>query len=155
MLWLVPKKIKVYEALGTLADGRLEINENSAKSYSSSRNKFYTVCYDPSLNSIMCNDNSSYYIGTLGYPAIAFLMIKGILPYNPEYASWFKGIAWKDLNTQFKNDFSKTEEFVLNLISSKGGNIEELSFYASSVLDSIKQLGLSKLGSPVKPPLGY
>ena len=74
MRWKNPPKIKVYEALGCIADNRIEVNENEAKVYSSSREKYYTVKYD--RNSIMSNDNGSYWVGYLGYPSIALLMKK-------------------------------------------------------------------------------
>lgn len=45
-LWLQPPIIKVYEALGALADDRIKVKGNTAKVYSSSGNKFYTVTYD-------------------------------------------------------------------------------------------------------------
>lgn len=86
MIWNLPPKFKFYEALGVLADNRLEIIDNmgenlfedsnsiiEAKSYSSSRNKFYVIKYDQSQNLIMTNDNLTWYKDLLGYPAISLL----------------------------------------------------------------------------------
>jgi len=70
-IWKQPPIIKVYEALGSIADGRITVEGNTAKIYSSSGNKFYEVTYDPDTSSIMCNDNGSYWAGYLGYPAIS------------------------------------------------------------------------------------
>ncbi len=153
--WSMPSRCKIFEALGTISDKRLEFEGGSAKCYSSSRRKFYTITYDPSKNAIMCNDNSSYYVGSLGYPAIAFLMMKGVLKYDPKHAELFKDIAWKDMNQKFKNDFSKTEEQVLNLASLRGGNRQELLEYANKTLEYIKALNLQMLGARIKPPEGY
>ena len=38
--WKHPPIIEVYEALGAVADGRIELTQNEAKIYSSSGNKF-------------------------------------------------------------------------------------------------------------------
>ena len=70
MKWEHPPIIKIYEALGAVADNRVELSENTAKVFSSSGNKFYDVSYDRDSNSIMTNDNGSYWKGYLGYPAI-------------------------------------------------------------------------------------
>lgn len=92
MRWKNPPIIKIYEALGCIADDRLEINGTKGKVYSSSRKKFYSIRYDSETNSIMCNDNGSYYIGYLGYPAIAYLMKIGELDFSKEYSNSLKGI---------------------------------------------------------------
>lgn len=50
---------KIYEALGAVFDGRVEIDGNRAKVYSSSGNKYYDVGVDPDKNAIMANDSGS------------------------------------------------------------------------------------------------
>ena len=111
-IWKLPPLIKVYEALGCLADGRIEIENNSARVYSSSIGKYYPGTYDPEINAIMCNDNGSYWQGYLGYPAIAYLLSTGIIPYSPVLANLLKDIKWKDLNTQYKTIGSKPNNIV-------------------------------------------
>ena len=96
-IWNLPPKIKVFEALGAIADGRVSIKGNKAKVISSRGNKEYEVIYDPSKNAITSNDNGSMLKGYLGYPAIAFLMLKGKLSFDENYAKLLKNIAWKDL----------------------------------------------------------
>jgi hypothetical protein len=112
MKWKQPPIIKIYEALGTVVDARINVSHNSAKVMSSSGNKYYDVLYDEDKNAIMSNDNSSYWQGYIGYPAIALLLAVGALPYNADMASLLKGIAWKDVNQRFKNDFEKTLEYI-------------------------------------------
>ena len=109
MEWKVsPKRKHVYEALGCIGDKRIGLDlADGAKVYSSSGNKFYTVNYSSKDNSIMCNDNTSYWTDTLSYPSIALLMIKGIISHNSVFAEWLKGIKWKDINQKFKNDYQK------------------------------------------------
>ncbi len=152
MKWKLPHISKVYEALGAIADGRVEVTGNTAKVYSSSRNKFYEVTYDPAKNSIMSNDNSAYWKGELGYPAIALLMQLGVLPYDKNIAGSLKGIAWKDINQKHKNDFDKTVEGVLQNLGQDADKVSEL---CDRVLAEIGRLDLAYLGSKQKPPAGY
>ena len=69
MKWLVPPRIKVFEALGCIADGRISVEDdfklknsslttlglNVAKVFSSSKGKFYTVTWSQENNAIMSN----------------------------------------------------------------------------------------------------
>jgi len=149
MRWKVPPDIKVYEALGCIADGRIEVDGDSAKVYSSSRKKFYTVKYDSSKNAIMANDNGSYWVKYLGYPSIALLMVKGVLP--SDGADVLKGVKWKDLNVAHKNDFEKTKEEVLSSVADP----ERLRHIVDDIMDRIAFLHLELLGRLVRPPSGY
>lgn len=151
--WQIPPMIKTYEALGAIADERIEMAKNTAKVWSSSGNKFYTVEYDPDKLQIMVNDNGSYWKGYLGYPAIAFLMNKGLLPYNEKIALLLKGVRWKDLNHKFKNDFDKTTSHIFSTFTSE--EKIDAGEFAKQVLNEITQLGLSLLGKKKKPPVGY
>lgn len=153
MKWKNPPIIKIYEALGAVADGRVEISGGTAKIYSSSRNKFYDVNYDPAKKAIMTNDNGSYWKGYLGYPAIAFLMKTGVLSYDEAVASLLKDIAWKDINQKFKNDFEKTLNYILS--SKPDEEKENLKKLIDKISDEIKNLNLSYLGKKVLPPVGY
>lgn len=153
MQWEHPTIIKIYEALGAIADGRVEMLGNSAKVFSSSGNKFYGVQYDPSTRSIMANDNASFFRAYLGYPAIAFLMLKGELSYSPEVAAMLKGILWKDLNQQFKNDFGKT---LVHIMESKSAQVgEEIQREVARIDQELRTKVYYHLGKKSQPPVGY
>ncbi len=153
--WKLPPKIKIYEALGCIGDGRINVNGNSAKVMSSSGNKTYIVTYDNESNSIMANDNGSFWQGYLGYPSIAFLMAKGVVDCNKKMAKALAGIPWKDINTKFKNDFAKTENQVLEILSGKGFDKNEISVEINDIYLSLEKLKLGFYGKKTKPPLGY
>jgi len=153
MKWKHPPITKIYEALGTVADGRMEVSDLKGKVYSSSRNKFYDVEYELESGSIMSNDNASYWHGYLGYPAIAFLMRIGVLSYSEEMGHILKGVAWKDINQKFKNNFEKALEFVLSTKTEK--ERKDLASFVKMVDEEIKELDLSMLGAKRKPPQGY
>ncbi|OHB18185.1 MAG: hypothetical protein A2749_00880 [Parcubacteria group bacterium RIFCSPHIGHO2_01_FULL_45_26] len=171
MKWKLPHISKVYEALGAIADHRLELLSRraaklgvmEARVYSSSRNKFYDVAYDASKNAlrpgsrqaIMSNDNSAYWKGELGYPAIALLMQLGVLPFDSKIAESLKSIAWKDINQKHKNDFDKTGLEVEGIAEAHGCPKEKLQKFSNEVLTKIEKLALVSLGPKQKPPAGY
>ncbi len=149
--WKTPPVIKAYEALGAIADGRVQaIDRQSARVSSSDGTKEYGVSYDSGKNAIMANDNGSYWVGYLGYPSIAFLMTLGVLPYDEEVAQSLKGIAWKEINQKHKNDFDKTMEEIFSGMSLESrGRLEELG---GRVLKKIEILKIGKLGKRKRPP---
>ena len=153
MYWKPTPRVKLYEALGAVVDGRIKIDGNTAKVYSSSGNKFYDITYDPAEQAIMLNDNASYYKGYLGYPGIAFLMAKGVLPYPANAAEVLKGVAWKDINVRFKNNFEKALEFVLSQKPTE--DVAELEREVDLIEQQLKQMKFKLLGEKVAPPAGY
>lgn len=153
MKWKQPPVAKIYEALGAVADGRVEIDGNTAKVGSSSGNKVYDVSYDPKANAIMANDNGSYWQGYLGYPAIVFLFSTGLLPYKSELADLLRGVKWKDVNQQFKNDFNAAVEHILTPLGSE--KRQQLKAYVAETEAAIAKLELNLLGKKKQPPVGY
>lgn len=153
MKWKLPQKTKIYEALGAVADNRVEIDGSLGKVYSSSRNKFYNISYDAENQAIMSNDNSSYWKGDLGYPSIAFLMKSNVLSYDEKIGQLLKGVAWKDINQKFKNDFDKALESILAVKNQE--ERQTLAECVDRVYAEIKILDLSYLGKKTLPPSGY
>ncbi len=153
MKWKLPGKSKIYEALGAVADGRVEIEGKNGRVYSSTRNKYYDVTFDLEKKAIMSNDNSSYWKGDLGYPSIAFLMQTGVLSYEEKLGNIMKGVAWKDLNQKFKNNYDKALEFIL--VEKSEEERKSLADFADRVYEEIKALDLSYLGKKTTPPSGY
>lgn len=154
-IWKLPPIIKVYEALGCLADERILVDGNTAKVYSSSGNKYYTVTYDPISSAIMCNDNGSYWAGYLGYPAIAYLLKIGAIPYSPTSAEILKEIKWKDINQKLKNDFAKTEKYCQDLVLERDGDLNDLLADINQIYAYLTSHPYSLLGKKMKPPSGY
>ncbi len=150
--WKLPPKIKIYEALGCLADGRLKKIDNDIRVYSSSRNKYYTVQYDENKNAIMANDNGSFWVGYLGYPSIAYLMKIGKLPFNQQYSKALKDIPWKDINLKNKNNFAKTILEVDEILKQKDVDLKKFYNFLDKIKKTIKEKGLVLLGAKQRPP---
>jgi len=159
MNWHIPPRIKVYGALGCIADERITFEESDdccvAKVFSSSNGKCYTVTWSKAKNAIMSNDNSSYWKAELGYPSIALLMLNDILPLDKKLSNSLKGILWKDINQKHKNDWAKTEEEVYLVAHRRGVDKEKLKVGAEKVLVGIEKLGVGLLGEKTMPPEGH
>lgn len=152
MFWKQPPIIKIYEALGAVADGRVVVHGNNAQVMSSDGTKTYTVTFDPDKNAIMANDNGSYWQGYLGYPAIAFLMEKGIVRFSPQHAAALKGIPWKKINVQFKDDYTVTARYADEQAMAQGIALAEFHAGMQQILDQLATLRFQYLGSRMKPP---
>lgn len=165
MNWTNPPIIKIYEALWSIADWRIELNKKQdwffedpivrAKVYSSSRGKYYEVEYDAGSNAIMANDNGSYWKWYLGYPSIALLMFLWKLPVDQKFSEALKDIKWKDLNTKNNNDFDKTMEEIDSMIIEKWVNLEEFKSYLDEISSIIEKMEIKMLGQKKLPPKGY
>lgn len=156
MTWDIPPLIKVYEALGAIADKRVIVEGNTAKVYSSSHNKYYDVRYDGSSNSITSNDNASYYVSELGYPSIAFCMATGIISFSSSILPYFKDITWKDINTKYENDYTRTRLYVEERIARMYQlDLAMINEELQDIHAQVKALGLKKLESDATPPQGY
>lgn len=155
MQWILPPKIKILEALGCIGDKRIEVNGNKAKVFSSSRGKYYDVEFNQTKNQIMSNDNASFYVGYLGYPSIAYLLATNIISYNPTFATALGDIKWKDINTTFKNDFDKTQEYVLGITQQRGYSNDALLKEVDDIFEKIRKMNLGYLGEKKTPPKGY
>lgn len=144
-VWKLPPRVKVLEALGSIADNRIKLtNEYSALVISSEHDKTYIVKYDPKNGRISSTDNGSVFKGYLGYPAIAFLMLKKVLPYDATIAFALKGIKWKKINEYFKN-YYKTEMYAKKQALRYGISAEKIDKFIDKVVKTIKQLKLKKL----------
>ncbi|MBI5734047.1 MAG: hypothetical protein HY973_03850 [Candidatus Kerfeldbacteria bacterium] len=153
MLWKLPPRIKVYEALGAIADGRVElVDEHNAHVHSSARQKTYDVSWNLETNEITSNDNGSYWQKYLSYPGLAVLMLLGKLPYEEKYAQAFKGISWGNLNEEMRRDYVKVEEYVLSLATKQGVNRDELYNLVTGVLEALAKLQLSRPAVLKLPP---
>ncbi len=156
MFWKSPHLSKVYEAIGALADSRLELlSECSARCYSSSMGKYYEVEYDSQSNAIMSNDNSAYFTGKVSYPMIAFLMLTGKIWYDKEIVPLLKGFHWKAINLKYKNDYDKTIEHVLLELKNKGIDVGNLKTEIEAIYQQVCDLKLQQLGKRQRPPVGY
>lgn len=154
--WLPPHISKIYEAITAIADQRIElVGENEARITSSSRGKYYTITYDPTTNSIMSNDNTAYYTGSVSYPMIALLMLKGVIDYDKSLLTPLSNIVWKDIMQKYKNDYDQGIAHVLADLAGKGIDIEEIKSKIALIYEQAITLKLNYLGKKIAPPKAY
>jgi hypothetical protein len=148
----MPPHAKVYEALGALGDGRVRLeNEQRATVTSSDGSRTYEVETSENGHQISSNDNSSYWQGYLGYPAIAVLIARG--PYRPrqDVLKALRGIPWKEMNRRFRNDYGRTLAAVMERAEQRGFDCGAIRAEVEAVLDMLRALAPLR-GARRKPP---
>ena len=148
--------IKVYEAMGAIADGRVRAADKTTAPVvwdvvSSDGTKTYRVEISADGREISSNDNASYWQGYLGYPAIAVLLARGTLRTSAEATRALAGIPWNELNRRFKNDYERTVAEVARVVAERGGDFNAVRAEAASILDALGALAPLR-GARRRPP---
>ncbi len=140
-----PPKIKVLEAVGAIADGRVTLLDDKwAEVTSSSGDRKYRVYVDLQKSEACSTDNGTKFRGYIGYPIISVLMLKGILPYDERIAKALSGIPWKELNEKYKK-YSIVEEEIKKRVVMKGVSASEIDEFKEKVYSRIRNLKLRKI----------
>ena len=149
----MPPLVKVYEAMGALGDGRIRIESATGALVTSSEgNKTYQVEVSQDGREVSSNDNASYWQGYLGYPAIAVLIKRGLIPAPPaNVIDALAGIPWKEINRCFKNDYAKTIAEVERIAAASGHDPGAIRVAAEAILEALRKLGPAQ-GKRSRPP---
>ncbi len=137
----LPPRIKVLEALGAIADGRVKKVGDHYEVVSSEGDRVYVVTVEG--NKASSTDNGTTYRNYVGYPIIAVLMLEGRLPFNERVSKALKGIDWRKLNEQYKS-YAKVEELVKKIAEERGVKREELDSTVEVVLNELSRIPLEK-----------
>lgn len=110
----LPPIEKIYEAYSAIADGRVSMSDHkdSAIVKSSSGAKEYTVTWR--RNMYVSSDSASYWQGYSGYPVLAILMLREMLPLDWDIAALFVCINWTLLNKKHKRDYDSAVDEVMH-----------------------------------------
>ncbi|MEM4970654.1 MAG: hypothetical protein QXE01_05320 [Sulfolobales archaeon] len=140
----IPPRIKVLEALGAIADGRIKItSDKEAIVISSEGDRSYRVYVDLDRRIADSSDNGTTYRGYIGYPIIAFLMLRGAIPFRSDIAEALKGVRWKYLNEKYKS-YSAVESIIYRDLKAKSIDINEVNKYVEDVIKALSSLGLRR-----------
>jgi hypothetical protein len=151
----VPPKAKIYEALTAVADGRVKLKgDETAEVLSSDGTKTYIVEWSADLRQITSNDNASYWQGYIGYPIIAVLMVLGKLDFHGRVAQALSGIAWKQMNRRFRNDYDKAVESVVLNLDVEPGLCQSVTSEVDKIFMQLETLDLESLPRRRRPPKG-
>lgn len=144
----LPPRIKVLEALGALADNRVELkSDNEAVVTSSEGDRQYRVYVDVARRLAYSDDNGTIYRGYVGYPIISLLMLKGVLPVDEQLKEALRGIPWRRLNEQYKR-YEVVMELLKRELSKKGIEPSRVDKYIDLVLAELRRLGLKFAKQP-------
>jgi hypothetical protein len=115
-----PPRIKFLEALGTVADGRVRvISDSEAEVAASEGDRVYRVFLDLDGGLADSDDNGTRFRNYVGYPIIAFMMVKGLIPYVPKIGDLLKGVRWRSLNERYKS-YRVVESHIKEMLAGKG-----------------------------------
>ncbi len=134
-----PPRIKVLEAAGAIADGRVHLKDGEAEVVSSTGTRRYRVIV--SGTRVYSDDNGTIYRGYVGYPIIAVLMLKGVLPYEEKIGEALRGIPWKKLNEKYKR-YAVVEELVMRQAEERGVSRETIEYFINVVMKKLTSLRL-------------
>ncbi|MEM1931397.1 MAG: hypothetical protein QW780_02135 [Sulfolobales archaeon] len=141
----LPPRIKVMEAMGALADGRIEsVGGSLFKVVSSDRTRTYRVyveMIEQGRFRVCSTDNGTVYRGYSGYPILSVLMVLGYLHRDVEVERALAGIPWRRLNESLKK-YTLVESEVLKLATSRGVSPSRVNAAVAKVLENLKNLTL-------------
>lgn len=136
----LPPRIKVLEALGSIADGRISVQDDGAEVTSSTGERTYKVIVRDD-GRVYSTDNGTIYRGYIGYPIIALLMVKGKLPYDERIAKALSGIPWKRLNETYRK-YVIVEQIVLKKAEEKGVPRQVIMDFVNIVMKKLQSMKL-------------
>ena len=138
----LPPRIKVLEALGAIADERIKLlSDKKARVVSSDGSREYSVHVDLEKGVAYSSDNGTRLRGYVGYPIIAFLMLRGILPYDPDIAKAMKGVPWRMLNERYKR-YSIVESIVKERAKKMGIDPSYVDGFVDRVMEELRRIRL-------------
>lgn len=147
---IVPPIEKIHEAYSAIVDNRVVLRDMDADVLSSDYSKTYLVTWEN--ETYTSNDNASYWKGYPGYPIIAVLMLQGKLSFDKKIAGYFKGINWKELNTQHKNNYSEVVKQIMEEFELDGIDCDKINAEIAKVYEEIGRLAIATKRSPHRPP---
>ncbi len=141
----LPPRIKILEAAGAVAGGRVKvISEHEAEVKASEGDRTYRVFLDIESGLVSSDDNGTTFKNYLGYPIVALLMIKGEVPYDSEIGDGLKDIKWRTLNEQYKS-YRVVEAVIKEKLRAKGISDKRVDEYIKKVFGKLSQYSFRKL----------
>lgn len=147
----MPPRIKILEATGAVADGRIKkLGDKLFKVVSSEGDRTYNVYVDVERGEACSTDNGTTYRNYVGYPIISSLFILGVLTYDAVIGKSLANIDWRRLNETFKN-YSLVEEKVKEIARDRGVTSEHIDRYLDEVYTQLRKIKLVKVSKCLSP----
>lgn len=140
-----PPRIKVLEAAGAVGDNRIKVLSSTSATVGSSLGdrEYKVVLIEESMGVYRAysNDNGTLHRGYVGYPILAFMIVKNILPVDNDVIRAMTGIPWKELNERYQK-YAIVENIVISRAERLGVPRSVIDDYINVVF---KKLGLMKI----------
>ncbi|MEM1695090.1 MAG: hypothetical protein QXS14_04190 [Desulfurococcaceae archaeon] len=140
-----PPRIKVLEAAGAVGDNRIKVLSSTSAAVGSSLGdrEYKVVLIEESMGMYRAysNDNGTLHRGYVGYPILAFMIVKNILPVDNDVIRAMTGIPWKELNERYQK-YAIVENIVISRAERLGVPRSVIDDYINVVF---KKLGLMKI----------
>jgi len=75
------------------------------------------------------------------------------LSFNTHIAQLLTGVNWKAVNDQFKRDYDKAINHVLDQIEAKGANRTDITLEVDKICEQLGALGLQRAKQRHRPPV--
>jgi len=138
----LPPRIKVLEALSAVCGGRVNvISDKFCRVISSDGTRTYNVYVDVEKRIAYSDDNGTRFRRYVGYPIIAFLMTKKILPIDGEIGKLIRDVRWRELNERYRK-YELVMNDVLKMLRIYGIDRERVEGYINDVLRTLRELRL-------------
>ncbi|MDJ0274899.1 MAG: hypothetical protein QXP43_00030 [Nitrososphaerota archaeon] len=142
----LPPRVKVLEALGAVAGGRVELlSEKEARVRSSEGDRVYRIVVDLESGEVISDDNGTVYRNYVGYPIIAVLMKLGRLPYDEKLARHLADVRWRTMNERYRS-YRLVEREIARMLRSAGIEWSEVEGFVEMVLRQLGDMNLWKRG---------
>lgn len=138
----LPPRIKVLEALSAVCGGRVKvINDKFCRVISSDGTRTYNVYVDIENRVAYSDDNGTKFRRYVGYPIIAFLMHKNIIPIDEDVGKIIKDVKWRELNERYKK-YDLVMNEIYKMLNIYGIDRKHVDDYINNVLEILKKLKL-------------
>ncbi|MDW8041455.1 MAG: hypothetical protein RMJ75_01450 [Nitrososphaerota archaeon] len=140
----LPPRVKVLEALGAVAGDRVsDVTDRGCRVAASEGDRVYTVQVDLGSGEAFSDDNGTVFRNYVGYPIIAYLMVRGALPYDARLGEPLKEIRWRTLNERLKS-YRLVEREVAEVFRRKGIDWSEVETFVEEAMRRLGGLQLWK-----------
>lgn len=143
----LPPPEKIYEAWSAIASGRLmllappENDEGEAEIVSSNGKKRYKLRWDGDIYE--STDSATWWQGYPGYPVIALLMKRLILPYDQEIAVIFANVDWYAINRKARNNYALALKWVYEQLDLPPEQEERIRAFAAQTQKELENLNIT------------
>lgn len=152
MLLKLPPPEKILEAWSAIGAKRLSLfsppdaQSGEAELESSDGSKSYRLSWDG--ENYRSSDNATVWQGYPGYPVLALLMLRGLLPLPQDLAALMAPVNWNRLNKEARGDYSLAAREAFKKLDLDKGTILRIYEAVKETYELLRNLDItvSRLG---------